>query len=162
MPALLANITTLDVDAVVTAANEALAAGGGADGAVHRGAGPELPAACRRPGGCPTGEACTAPGFRLRALHVIHTVGPVRRGGGHGGPALLAGAYRAAPALLRGAGGASIAFPAISTGICGYPRAGATRIAVSTCLDAGGGLDTAFACINAAALAAHEKEPAAP
>ena len=162
MRALLADITTLDVDAVVTAANEALAGGGGVDGAVHRAAGPDLLAACRRLGGCPTGEARITPGFRLRARHVIHAVGPVWRGGGHGEPALLAGAYRASLALLRGAGGATIAFPAISTGIYGYPLAEAARIAVSACRDAGEGLDIAFACFNAAALAAHEKELAAP
>ena len=89
------DITTLDVDAIVTAANERLAGGGGVDGAVHRAAGPELLAACRRIGGCPTGEARITPGFRLKARHVIHAVGPVWHGGGQGEAALLAGAYRA-------------------------------------------------------------------
>jgi O-acetyl-ADP-ribose deacetylase len=159
--ALLADITTLDVDAVVTAANEGLAGGGGVDGAVHRAAGPELLAACRRIGGCPTGEARITPGFRLKARHVIHAVGPVWRGGGHGEAALLAGAYRASLALLREAGGASIAFPAISTGIYGYPADEATRIAVSTCRGEGAGLDIAFACFDAATLALYEKELAA-
>src|SRR5215213_9005794 len=139
------DITTLEVGAIVTAANDQLAGGGGVDGAVHRAAGPELLAACRRLGGCPTGEARITPGFRLRARHVIHAVGPVWRGGGHGEAALLAGAYRASLVLLRDAGSASIAFPAISTGIYGYPVAEATRIAVSTCREAGEGLDIVFA-----------------
>jgi hypothetical protein len=111
MRAVLADITTLDVDAVVTAANDRLAGGGGVDGAVHRAAGPELLAACRRIGGCPTGDARITPGFRLKARHVVHAVGPIWRGGGAGEAELLAGAYRASLALLREAGGASIAFP---------------------------------------------------
>ncbi len=97
MRALLADITTLDVDAIVTAGNDRLAGGGGVDGALHRAAGPELLAACRRIGGYPTGDARITPGFRLKARHVIHAVGPVWRGGGHGEAALLAGAYRASP-----------------------------------------------------------------
>jgi O-acetyl-ADP-ribose deacetylase len=161
MRALLADITTLDADAIVTAANDRLAGGGGVDGAVHRAAGPELLAACRRIGGCPTGEARITPGFRLKARHVIHAVGPVWRGGGQGEAALLAGAYRASLARLREVGGASIAFPAISTGIYGYPPAEATRIAVSTCRDGGDGLDITFACFDAATLARYEKELAA-
>jgi O-acetyl-ADP-ribose deacetylase len=161
MRALLADITTLDVDAFVTAANDRLAGGGGVDGAVHRAAGPELLAACRRIGGCPTGEARITPGFRLEARHVIHAVGPVWRGGGRGEAALLAGAYRASLALLREAGGLSIAFPAISTGIYGYPVAEATRIAVSTCREHGAGLDITFACFDAGTLALYEKELAA-
>jgi O-acetyl-ADP-ribose deacetylase len=155
------DITTLDVDAIVTAANDQLAGGGGVDGAVHRAAGPELLAACRRIGGCPTGEARITPGFRLKARHVIHAVGPVWHGGGQGEVALLAGAYRASLALLREAGGRSIAFPAISTGIYGYPRDEATRIAVATCREHGAGLDITFACFDAATLAAYEKELAA-
>src|ERR671912_2691109 len=94
------DITGLDVDAIVTAANDRLAGGGGVDGAVHRAAGPELLAACRRIGGCPTGEARITPGFRLKARHVIHAVGPVWRGGGHGEAALLAGAYHASLARV--------------------------------------------------------------
>ena len=155
------DITTLDVDAIVTAANDQLAGGGGVDGAVHRAAGPELLAACRRIGGCPTGEARITPGFRLKARHVIHAVDPVWRGGGHGEAALLAGAYRASLALLREAGGRSIAFPAISTGIYGYPRDEATRVAVATCREHGAGLDITFACFDTATLAAYEKELAA-
>src|SRR5688500_6023979 len=155
------DITTLDVDAIVTAANDQLAGGGGVDGAVHRAAGPELLAACRRIGGCPTGEARITPGFRLKARHVIHAVGPVWHGGGQGEAALLAGAYRASLALLREAGGRSIAFPAISTGIYGYPRDEATRVAVATCREHGAGLDITFACFDTATLAAYEKELAA-
>jgi O-acetyl-ADP-ribose deacetylase (regulator of RNase III) len=155
------DITTLDVDAIVTAANDRLAGGGGVDGAVHRAAGPELLAACRRIGGCPTGEARITPGFRLKARHVIHAVGPVWHGGGQGEAALLAGAYRASLALLREAGGRSIAFPAISTGIYGYPRDKATRVAVATCCEHGAGIDITFACFDTATLAAYEKELAA-
>ena len=161
--ALLADITTLDVDAIVTAATDRLAGGGGVDGAVHRAAGPELLAACRRIGGCPTGDARITPGFRLKARHVIHAVGPIWRGGGQGEAALLAGAYRASLARLREVGGASIAFPAISTGIYGYPPDEATRIAVSTCREAGGAdLDITFACFDDRTLALYRKELAAP
>jgi O-acetyl-ADP-ribose deacetylase len=160
--AIQADITTLDVDAVVTAANSELRGGGGVDGAVHRAAGPELLAACRGiPGGCPTGEARMTPGFRLKARHVIHAVGPVWRGGGQGEPALLAGAYRASLALLRGAGLRSIAFPAISTGVYGYPPEAATAVAVRTVredLAARGDLDVTFACFDARMLTLYEKE----
>ncbi len=159
--AVLADITTLEVDAVVTAANERLAGGGGVDGAVHRAAGPALLAACRALGGCPTGEARITPGFGLRARHVIHAVGPVWQGGGAGEAALLASAYRASLAVLRAAGGRSIAFPAISTGVYGYPPAEATRIAVATLresLAAHGELDVVFACFRAEMLTLYEKE----
>ena len=161
MRALLADITALDADAIVTAANDRLAGGSGVDGAVHRAAEPELLAACRRIGGCPTGDARITPGFRLKARNVIHAVGPVWRGGGHGEAALLAGAYRASLERLREAGGASVAFPAISTGIYGYPVAEAVRIAVSTCREHGAGLDVTFACFDAATLALYEEELAA-
>lgn len=156
-----ADITGLEVDAIVTAANAQLAGGGGVDGAVHRAAGPELLAACRRLGGCPTGEARITPGFRLKARHVIHAVGPVWHGGDRGEPERLAGCYRASLALLRGAGGTSIAFPAISTGVYGYPRAPAAAIAVRTVRDdlaAHGGLDVTFALFDAESLALYEKE----
>jgi O-acetyl-ADP-ribose deacetylase (regulator of RNase III) len=116
-------------DAVVTAANAALSGGGGVDGAIHRAAGPELLAACRALGRCPTGEARITPGFRLRARWVIHAVGPVWQGGERGEEALLASAYRAAFALARAHGVATIAFPAISTGAYGFPLERATRIA---------------------------------
>ena len=161
MRALRADIAGLDVDAVVTAANEALSGGGGVDGAVHRAAGPELLAACRALGGCPTGEARITPGFGLKARHVIHAVGPIWRGGTEGEPGLLAGAYRAAMARLREVGGTSIAFPAISTGTYGYPPQQAVRIAVVTMREeflAHGPLDVTFACFDDATLALYEKE----
>jgi O-acetyl-ADP-ribose deacetylase (regulator of RNase III) len=125
-----ADITTLDTDAIVNAANEALAPGGGVCGAIHHAAGPELARACAAIGGCPMGEARITPGFRLRAKYVIHTVGPVWRGGDQGEPKLLASAYRSAMALAAEHGLRSIAFPAISTGIYGYPLERATPIAV--------------------------------
>ena len=131
-----ADITTLAVDAIVNAANETLLGGGGVDGAIHRAAGPELLAACRalpqvRPGvRCLTGEARITPGFDLPARHVIHTVGPVWHGGGHDEPELLAGAHRACLALAQAHGIESIAFPAISCGVYGYPIDAAGVIAV--------------------------------
>lgn len=126
-----ADITTLDVDAIVNAANSRLAGGGGVDGAIHRAAGPDLMAACRRIGGCPTGEARLTGGFGLPARHVIHTVGPVWSGGDRNEDALLGSAYRASLALAAGAGAASVAFPAISTGVYGFPADRAARIAVN-------------------------------
>jgi O-acetyl-ADP-ribose deacetylase (regulator of RNase III) len=161
MRAIQADITTLDVDAVVTAANEGLRGGGGVDGAVHAAAGPELLAACRGIGGCPTGEARITPGFRLKARHVIHAVGPVWHGGTQGEPGLLGGAYRSSLALLRQVGGRSIAFPAISTGIYGYPPDQAVRIAVVTLREdiiMHGQLEVVFACFDARTLALYEKE----
>jgi len=129
------DITALDVDAIVNAANEALAPGGGVCGAIHRAAGPKLAAACRAIGGCPTGEARITPGFALKARHVIHAVGPVWQGGRAGEAALLAGCYRASISLAAEHGLASVGFPAISTGIYGYPIAAATEIAVGTVRD---------------------------
>lgn len=126
------DVTALDVDAIVNAANEALAPGGGVCGAIHRAAGPELAEACRRAGPCPTGEARITAGFDLTARHVIHAVGPIWRGGDRGEDALLAGAYRSSLALARDHGLASIAFPAISTGVYGFPLERATGIAVGT------------------------------
>jgi O-acetyl-ADP-ribose deacetylase (regulator of RNase III) len=127
-----ADITTLEVEAVVTAANAGLRGGGGVDGAVHRAAGPELLAACRAIGGCPTGEARITPGFRLKARHVIHAVGPIWTGGTDGEDDLLAGAYRSSLALAVRHAVRSIAFPAISTGVYGFPAGRAAAIAIGT------------------------------
>ena len=127
-----ADITTLDVDAIVNAANRSLMGGGGVDGAIHRAAGPELKAACRPLGGCETGEAKITPGFRLKARHVIHTLGPVWEGGSANEAKLLASAYASSLALAKTHGLCSIAFPAISTGAYGFPAGRAAAIAVGT------------------------------
>jgi O-acetyl-ADP-ribose deacetylase len=127
-----ADITTLTVDAIVNAANRSLLGGGGVDGAIHRAAGPDLLAACQKLGGCDTGSAKITLGFRLPARHVIHAVGPVWNGGGSGEDDLLASCYRTALHLAAPHGIASIAYPAISTGIYRFPPDRAARIAVGT------------------------------
>lgn len=132
---LVGDITTLPVDAIVNAANASLLGGGGVDGAIHRAAGPELLAACRRLGGCPPGEARITDGFRLPARYVIHTVGPVWRGGGAGENETLANCYRKALSMAGERGLKSIAFPAISTGAYRFPPERAAAIAVGTTLE---------------------------
>lgn len=129
------DIVTQDVDAIVNAANSSLLGGGGVDGAIHHAAGPELLAACRRIGGCPPGEARITPGFRLPARYVIHTVGPVYQGGRRGEADVLAAAHRNSLRLAVEHGLSTVAFPAISTGVYGYPVDLAARVALGTVRD---------------------------
>ncbi|MCB1725650.1 MAG: O-acetyl-ADP-ribose deacetylase [Chromatiaceae bacterium] len=150
----LADITTLDIDAIVNAANRSLLGGSGVDGAIHAAAGPQLLAACRSLGGCPTGEARITPGFALPARYVIHTVGPVWHGGTSGEADLLRSCYRSSLALAAEYGIACMAFPAISTGNYRYPADEAARIAVDTVTEivrqAGRSIEVVFCCFSAA------------
>jgi O-acetyl-ADP-ribose deacetylase (regulator of RNase III) len=159
--AILADITTLDVDAIVNAANDQLTPGGGVCGAIHRAAGPELAEACALLGACPVGDARVTPSFNLPARLVIHAVGPRWFGGGQGEPDQLASAYRAAFRLAHESQVRSIAFPAISAGIFGYPLHPATAIAVSVTREvapASGVEEVLFVCFGEEVLAAYRKE----
>lgn len=158
LEAVLGDLTAETTDAVVNAANSALARGGGVCGAIFAAAGPGLDEACAALAPCPTGEARVTPGFALAARWIIHAVGPVWRGGDHGEPALLASAYARSLAAADAVGARSVAFPAISTGIFGYPLDAATEVAVATVR----GADTAvervrFVCFDATTLAAYER-----
>lgn len=153
------DITEEQVDAVVNAANQSLAGGGGVDGAIHRAAGArELREACARLGGCPTGDAKATDAFRLPARWIIHAVGPRYRDGRHGEAELLASCYRRSLAVADGLGARTIAFPAISTGIYGYPLDAATEIAVATVASTTTDVELVrFVCFDATTLASYER-----
>ena len=157
---LIANITTLKVDAIVNAANATLLGGGGVDGAIHRAAGPGLLGECRTLGGCETGSAKVTRGYQLPADHVIHAVGPIWRGGDRGEDDLLASCYRTALGLLTARRLKTIAFPAISTGVYGFPPGRAARLAVGTVVselsvDARGIAGVVFCCFSQDAAGHH-------
>jgi O-acetyl-ADP-ribose deacetylase (regulator of RNase III) len=165
MRAILADITSLEIDAIVNAANESLLGGGGVDGAIHRAAGPGLLEECRRLGGCRVGEAKLTGAYALKAKCIIHTVGPIWRGGASGEAQSLAGCYRSCLELARTRALASIAFPAISTGVYGYPVEAAARIAVATAGEwlklNSSSMDISFCCYSKRDLAIYESVLAA-
>jgi O-acetyl-ADP-ribose deacetylase (regulator of RNase III) len=156
------DITTLDVDAIVNAANTSLLGGGGVDGAIHRAAGPDLLRECEPLGGCATGDAKITAGHRLKARHVIHAVGPVWHGGERGEAALLASCYRRSLELARDVSATSVAFPAISCGVYRFPADEAVRIAMQTVIDALPGIPALgrviFACFDEAMHARYQAE----
>jgi O-acetyl-ADP-ribose deacetylase (regulator of RNase III) len=153
------DITRESTDAIVNAANSSLLGGGGVDGAIHRAAGPELVAACRQLGGCATGDAKATPGFRLPARWVIHTVGPVWRGGRQGEAELLASCYVTSLARADEVGATSVAFPAISTGIYGYPLEEATAVAVASVRGSTSAVELVrFVCFDAVTREVYERE----
>jgi O-acetyl-ADP-ribose deacetylase (regulator of RNase III) len=156
------DITRLDVDVIVNAANESLLGGGGVDGAIHRAAGPELLEACRRLGPCPTGDARITPGFRLKARWVVHAPGPVWRGGALGEPQLLESCYRNSFRLVIEKGAQSAAFPCISTGVYGYPKPAAAQIALGVMREYADTLERIVVCCFSAQDAALYRKLADP